>query len=332
MINSELKLTHEINTLRRSPKIGRIYELYREQCQYSIKESTQERQRKAWLSHLHVLDNTRADKITPLEFQELVLKQMFNEQKYTSVIYLSRLIVQVLDFAVVIGVINSNPLSKLFSLPLIKRSSKLLKENLQHKKTLDYLNLNAELKKLITDFDKKANSLQNTLLEISLRTLLRPSEVVSLNKNDISLQDRWIAVKNTKTKREFLVPLTQSFLDVLIDAFVNFGNNDSGYIFAGKRDKQSHLSSQTLNKALKDKGAGIHAHGCRSIGANFFARHVKKVHPCIAAACLQHVSKYSSSVESAYRRDDYLYERRKAMELWNSFLDKIYTPIKAKRA
>ena len=319
----------EIARLKRSPKVGWIYELFREQNKYSIRANTMERQRKAWLCHMYKLDMIRADKISPLEFQSLILENLYREKKYTSIIYLSRLIVQVLDFALVIGVIKENPLSKLFELPLVKRSNKLLKENLKHKKTLNYLNLNKELKTLLSDFYKKANKLQNLLLEISLRSLLRPSEVVSLNKNDISIKDAWIIVRNTKTKKEFILPLNESLLSALLEAYVLFGS-ENGFIFRGKRDKNAHLSSQTLNKALKDKQMGIHAHGCRSIGANFFARHVRKVHPCIAAACLQHVSKYSSAVESAYRRDDYLTERRKAMLLWNNYLDRIYATIKNK--
>ena len=320
-------ISFHISKLKRSPKIGRIYELYREQNKYTIKDSTHHRQMKAWLTHLYVLDNIRADRITPLEFQAKILEKLFNEGKYTSVVYLARLSIQVLDFAVVIGVIAINPLSKLFNLPLLKKSKRLLKENLKHKKTLDYLNLHKELKKLIYNFHKRANTLQNKLLEISLRSLLRPSEVVSLNINDISIKDKWIVVYNTKTKDRFLLPLTSSFLLSLLDAFSLFGNQ-KGHIFGGKRNKSTHLSSQTLNKALKDKDMGIHAHGCRSIGANYFARQAKHVAPFIAAACLQHVSPVTSPVESAYRHDDYLYLRRKAMERWNNYLDRIYKPLK----
>lgn len=325
-------LHQNLTKLKRSPKLEGIYELYRAEIKEVLKNNTYDRQRKAWLTHFGEISQLRLDRLSPLEVQKILLQKSFDNGHYHTVCYLTRVICSLGDFAAAVGIIDKNPLITLPDLPIVKKARHLEAKNLQHRPTLDYQNLRNELKTVIKTFESCTDR-QRLLLEVSLRTILRPGETVTIKISNLDIQRHQLKVENTKTKTVFIIPTTESFEKALLMAYVKCGDPKSklNYIFAGVRTQDHHLSPQTLNKALKDHGFRnkLVAHGIRSIAANYFAKHDSQVPPYVAEACLQHACP-NAMVVKAYRRDDYLRARRKAMQLWNEWLDGIYAEVRKK--
>ena len=322
------ELAVKLSKLRRSPKIGQIFELFRAEMEQVLRTSTLNKLDKVWYAHLSALENLRADRLSPLEFQKLVLQKRYDEGSYYTVTLLARIYKQLTGFAAAVGVLADDPMETLGALPLVKKAARLSEQQARHRPTLDYRHLRSELKQVLETFRNQCCLRQQLLLEVQLRTILRPGEAVKLKLCDLDLKAHLLTVHQTKTKEMFLIPTTKSLELCLIKAYQHFGSSTEGWIIAGLRDPKNHLSPQTLNKALKDHGYKdvLCAHGLRSVAANFFAKNETKVPPYVAEACLQH-SCANAAVVKAYRRDDYLGSRRKAMALYNDWIDGIYAEL-----
>lgn len=318
----------KLKKLKRSPKFGKVFELYRQQQLLTLSENTLNRQFKVYIKHLDKLNDLRLDRIEPLFIQEFILKDLYLDGKYTTLLYITRLLVTFFDFALTCGLISVNPLKKIYTLPLLKKSLQMQNRLLKHRATLNYKNLRYELMQVIKVFEKKGSERRKLLLEISLRTILRPREVCSLKITDLDCKRMVLKVYKTKTLDVFEIPLTDSLLKAVNRAYSLFGSKSHGYVFSGLRDKKKPLSPQTLNKALKELGFKdrLCAHGIRSIASNYFASHSDKIHPWVAEAMLQH--SVGTKVARAYRHDNYFYERVKVTQLWNNFLDGIYNQLR----
>lgn len=329
-LNSDQQFIKKIKLIKRSPKLGRVYEIYREEQQATLCNTTLTRQNKIWLKHLSIIEDHRIDKLEPLFIQKKILKPIFIKEKYTTCVYTARLLVTILDFSVACNLISRNPLKEIFTLPLLKKAAQQQTKQIQHRVTLPYDNLRTELMQVIKTFNRKTCKRRQLLLEISLRTILRPREVTSLKISDLNLEKHTLTVHNTKTLNEFIIPTSESLENALIEAHKLFGNSKYKWIFAGLREQSLPLSSQTLNKALKDLGykEKLCAHGIRSVASNYFASHSDEIHPWTAEAMLQH--SVGSAVARAYRRDNYFSERVKAGKIWNEWLDGIYRQLKLK--
>ena len=317
---TEDPLYRDLAKLRRSPRLGKIFLLYEEQNRGVLKENSRSLQGKIWSKYLSAYENERADRMSPLLFIKDVLSDPLDNGHYSSAILATRLMVSLLNFAVAIGVLKTNPLATIWNLPLLKKADRLSKAVTAHRPCFAYDTAKSQLKSLIKKFSSECLRRQ-FLLQISLRTLLRPAEVVSLKISDLDCAKHQITARNTKTRTEFIIPTDAKLEEILINAHRLYGSEYSGYILSGYRNPKDHLSAQTMNRALKDCGyqGCLCAHGIRTLGRNFFSAHTKEVPPYISEAILQHVP---SKVERAYRRDDdYLMQRRLAMRLWWDYLN-----------
>lgn len=327
-LNRYKEIKKKINKIRRSPKIGEIYKIYNEQQELTLKKTTLNRQHKIYTLYLGQLEKIRADDLEPLFIQEKILKHLFKQKKFTTLLYVTRLLVTLLDFAKACNLIKNNSLKEIYTLPIIKKSQKEMSRNTKHRPTLAYEDLRYNLMQLIKTFTNKACLRRILLLDLSLRTILRPREVCSLKITDLDLEKHILKVHNTKTMLIYQIHTTATLEKNLLKAYENFGDDKNKWIFSGIRDKNKPLSPQTMNRALKDLGYKdiLCAHGIRSIASNFFAQHSDKIHPWTAEAMLQH--SVGTKVSRAYRHDDYFNERIKASEIWNEFLDNIYRQLK----
>lgn len=319
-----MKKTNTKRDTRKTVKFKDLYLIFIQENKLIIKDSTSERHDKIYSKYLSLIENDKVANLNPLDFQHRILTNLFILKKYNTLNFIVKYVNQILNFGVAINFIEKNPLVNLVYLPIVKNSLKKAAEVKKHHPTLDHKNLHSEIKKLIKTFQLKANLRQNLLLELSLRTLLRQSELVKIQIDDLDIKKHTLTLRNTKTKSVFVIPTTLSLEECIKKAYKQFGSENYKWIFVNVRFEKDHLSAQTLNKALKDKGYKnkLVAHGIRSIGANFFAKHSRKIPIWVAAACLQH--SVSTQVERAYRRDDFFKDRIYAMKLWNKFLDSIY--------
>lgn len=327
LIKNFKELKSRIRKIKRSPKIGEIYKIYSEQQELTIRRTTLERQNKVYILYIAPIESFRADDLEPLYIQEHLLKKLFIEKKYTTLLYTTRLLVTLLDFSKACNLISSNPLKEIYTLPIIMKSQREMNRLLVHRPTLSFENLRYELMQVIKTF-KNTSVKRQLLLEISLRTILSPREVCSLKIDDLNLFEHILIVRNTKTLIVFKIQTSERLEKIILKSYNEFGSKTSRFVFSGSRNKNSSLSPQTLNRALKDLGfkKKLCAHGIRSVASNYFSSHVDQIHPYVAEAMLQH--SVGTKVSRAYRRDDYYNERIKASKLWNDFLDGIYRQLK----
>ncbi len=319
-------LYKKARALRRSPRIGAIYVLFEGQNRAVLKESSKALHSKIWALHLSVYENARADRLNPLIFGRDIVENLVATGRYSSAIAATRLMVSVLDFAVAIGVIDRNPLGTIWSLPIMRKAEQMSEAMARHRPSFNHDEIKVELRKLLEIFARQGGR-RWLLLQISLRVLLRPAEVVSLKISDLDLKRHQITARRTKTHDEFIIPTDDTLEALLIEAHRLYGSDETGYVFRGYRDPRAPLSPQTMNRALTDCGyqGKLCAHGIRSIGRNFFADRTSQVPPYISEAILQHAT---SKVERAYRRnDDYLKQRRNAMKLWWSFINSLWPAV-----
>lgn len=317
-----------IKNLRRSPKVGQIFTLYMFQQNRILKPTTRELHIKLFRVHLAGIETFRADRIEPLYFQEKVLRPLFNDEKYASLLAVTRLLMVILDFAKACKIIQDNPIKEIYTLPILKSAQRLMNRKLTHRSTLPFDNLRNELMRVIRTFHQQATLRRQLLLEIALRTILRPREVVSIRITNLDEHRKLLNVYSTKNLDCYVLHTPDSLGRCLKKAYSLFGSVEQGYIFASPRDRNKPLSPQTLNKALTDMGfqGVLCAHGIRSIASNFFAAHSDQIHPWTAEAMLQH--SIGTKVSRAYRRDDYMNERIKAAIIWNKWLDGIYGQLR----
>lgn len=316
-------LYREVRALRRCPKLGAIFVLFEGQNRAVLKENSKTLHSKMWALHLSIYEKVRADRLNPLIFGRDVVDNLVATGRYTSAVTATRLMVSVLDFAVAIGVIDRNPLGTIWSLPIMRKAEQMSEAMARHRPSFNHDEIKVELRKLLEIFARQGGR-RWLLLQISLRVLLRPAEVVALKISALDLKKHQITARRTKTRDRFIIPTDNSLESLLLEAHRLYGSDETGYIFKGYRDPRSHLSAQTMNRALVSCGYKdrLCAHGIRSLGRNFFADRSKQVPPYISEAILQHTS---SKVELAYRRnDDYLKQRRSAMKLWWDYLSSLW--------
>jgi integrase len=106
------------------------------------------------------------------------------------------------------------------------------------------------------------------------------------------------------------VPLTGRAIEILAEA--RTANPSSALLFPGTRGQQ--LSDMTLLKRLRDMGLGGKAtvHGFCSSFKNFCAE--TGVRDEVSEFALAHADR--NAVRAAYRRTNYLVERRELMQRW----------------
>jgi len=155
-----------------------------------------------------------------------------------------------------------------------------------------------------------------TLTHLALRLLIltgvRSGPLRNLREEQID-GDVWTipgeAMKGRKDKTpDFRVPLTPEALEV-IEAARRYAR--AGFIFPSVR--QGVISDMTMSKHMERAGLAYRPHGFRSSLRDWISEATETPHD-IAETTLGHV--VGGSVERAYRRTDFLDQRRKLLERW----------------
>ncbi len=119
--------------------------------------------------------------------------------------------------------------------------------------------------------------------------------------------------------KDFRVPLSGEAQHVIEEAR-KFSRD--GFLFPGV--KRGVLSDMTLSAYMKRRGMEARPHGFRSSFRDWCAEATNTPRE-VAETALGHVS--GGSVERAYRRTDYLEQRRALMERWANFISKIQVEV-----
>lgn len=145
-------------------------------------------------------------------------------------------------------------------------------------------------------------------LKLLILTAARSGEVRGLRLEEIS-GDIWtIPSERMKAGKEHRIPLSQEALRV-IGAARPFSRN--GFLFVGTKNKP--ISDMTMSAIMKRREIVERPHGFRSSFRTWCAEATDTPRE-IAETALAHIS--GGAVELAYRRTDYLEQRRVLMERW----------------
>ena len=121
-----------------------------------------------------------------------------------------------------------------------------------------------------------------------------------------------------KAAAEHRIPLSEEALKV-IEAARPFERE--GYLFANQRKGQ--ISDATMSRLMERRGLEARPHGFRSSFRTWCAE-ATGVPREVAETCLAHT--VGTSVERAYRRTDFLEQRRALMEDWAQYVAGIERP------
>jgi len=219
---------------------------------------------------------------------------------------------EVMDYAVNSGIIDTNPLSKIyraFGSPEKKNMPTIKPEQLP------------EFMKAISRASIKTAT--RNLIEWQLHTMVRPGEAVKARWSEIDWDTKlWnVPVETMKKKRPHSVPLSPQALAILEEMKPISGKRE--FVFPGDRNPKTHANASTANMAIKRMGYGgvLVAHGLRALASTVLNEH--GFDPDVIEAALAHVDK--NEVRAAYNRAEYLERRKKLMWWWSNYLEKAST-------
>src|SRR5262245_21417511 len=152
-------------------------------------------------------------------------------------------------------------------------------------------------------------------LEFAILTGTRAGEAVGARWSEIE-GDTWvIPAERMKGHREHRVPLSHG-ATALLASLPRVGE----YVFAGRGD--GHPVVSTLVRLLRRMGhAGLTAHGFRA-SFRTWAEEATQYPPHVIEQALAH--SVGGAVERAYRRGDLLDQRRRLMQDWADFCDRLH--------
>ncbi|BCQ24707.1 integrase arm-type DNA-binding domain-containing protein [Caballeronia sp. NK8] len=150
----------------------------------------------------------------------------------------------------------------------------------------------------------------------------RPVELRTMRWNEVHLDEaEWRYIVG-KTQTPHLVPLASQAVAILRELQPMTGRWD--YVFPGRHDKKQPMSSNTVNVALKRAGISTRdeqtGHGFRAM-----ARTILHERLGIRPEVIEHQLAHSvpDPLGTAYNRTKFLDERRKMMQEWADYLDKL---------
>ncbi|QAZ67247.1 tyrosine-type recombinase/integrase [Solidesulfovibrio carbinolicus] len=162
-------------------------------------------------------------------------------------------------------------------------------------------------------------------LRLAPLVFVRPGELRQAEWNEIDLDaadgPRWsIPAAKMKMRRDHVVPLSRQAVGIIEDLRPLTGHGQ--YLFPCNRTNGRCMSNMALNAALRRMGyeqGEMCAHGFRAMASTLL--HELSWASDLIEAQLGHVER--NKVKAAYNRAEYLPQRRKMMQAWADYLDKL---------
>jgi len=159
---------------------------------------------------------------------------------------------------------------------------------------------------------------------LALATLQRRGEVTGISLAEID-RDRklWtIPGKRTKNHRTHVVPLSELALE-LIDKALSVRNHDSSFVFPSPRNADKPIMPNSMSKAFRRMRQAmsledIRPHDLRRTGATNLTSEGLGFPRFTVSKVLNHTSDTggAAAVTSVYDQNEYLSEKRKALDAW----------------
>lgn len=180
----------------------------------------------------------------------------------------------------------------------------------------------SKLAELLRSMDSyQGNLITRSALRLMPLVFVRPGELRQAKWEEIDLDTAEWRYTVTKTNTPHIVPLATQAVEILKELKELTGR--SVYIFPGLRSHDRPMSENTINAALRYMGYDqqtMTGHGFRAI-ARTLLDEVLGYEPHIIEHQLAHAVRDPNG--RAYNRTKHLTERRKMMQAWADYLDKL---------
>jgi integrase len=158
-------------------------------------------------------------------------------------------------------------------------------------------------------------------LRLAPLLFVRPGELRKAEWEDIDLESAEWRFTVSKTHTSHIVPLSTQALEILHELKPLTGRGR--FVFPGARSNQRPMSDNAILAALRRMGIAkdeMSGHGFRAV-ARTILDEVLGVRPDFIEHQLAHAVRDPNG--RAYNRTAHLPERRKMMQLWSDYLDKL---------
>lgn len=158
-------------------------------------------------------------------------------------------------------------------------------------------------------------------LRLAALLFVRPGELRSAEWKDIDLDAAQWCYTASKTKTPHIVPLARQAVAILRELKPLTGNGR--FVFPGARSNKRHMSDNAILAAMRRMGIDkteMSGHGFRAV-ARTILDEVLGVRPDYIEQQLAHAVRDPNG--RAYNRTAHLPERRKMMQQWADYLDKL---------
>ena len=176
------------------------------------------------------------------------------------------------------------------------------------------------LLRAIATYDETGDKQTRLALQLLALTFVRTNELIGAEWDELDLEHAlWIIPgRRMKMKTEHLVPLSQQALNILAELKELSG--DSRFLFPG-RNRNKPISNNTMLFALYRLGykGKMTGHGFRAVASTILNE--TGFQPDVIERQLAHCER--NKVRAAYNHAQYLPERRKMMQWWADYLDKV---------
>jgi len=268
-------------------------------------------QQRADMYLLPILGNKSIDSIRTKELVDLLLAVQ-DTGKLDTVKKIKGIVTRVFIYAVHMEVIEYNPAS---SIPI----DLFIKKKEKH---YAYLSTPKEIKWLLSILKQSRGGISvKTALNIAPHFFLRPSELVGLKWDEIDFDNRMIYIppERMKMKLPHQVPLSDTTYKMI--SSLKAANLDSPFCFPSPRNKHKHITTNSLLRSIRSLGINgdtFTTHGFRhmastllhELGYNMDVIDVQQAHKI-------------RGVRGIYNHAQYIEPRRKMMNDWSNYLDKL---------
>jgi len=242
-----------------------------------------------------------------------ILKIMMERNVKNSTQKVYQQIGKTFKYAVAHGIVDRNPCSDFDISEIVGKT------NEQHYPTITD---NQGIKNLLISIKEYGGELSTKYALLWLAyTFVRPTNARLALWSEIDLQAKqWvIPAKKMKTKDEFIVPLSDTIIELLKE--IKLYSGDSPYLFPSTKSKTTPLSDGALLGAIRRMGytkEEFTPHGFRAMFSTIAHEKSGFTYDVIETQLAHSVG---SSVSQAYNRAKYLDERVKLMQWWSDYLN-----------
>ncbi len=152
----------------------------------------------------------------------------------------------------------------------------------------------------------------------------RPGELRIMRWEQIDMDAAEWRYTTSKTSTEHLVPLSRQSIAILRDLYPLTGHLPAGWVFIGGRTPLKPMSDVAINAAYRRMGIDtrdeLTGHGWRAVARTFLHERLG-YEPAVIEHQLAHA--VPDTLGRAYNRTKFIEERRRMMQAWADYLDKL---------